>query len=132
MAVGAVAHWTIYKIDFVGMKHTFINGHGSLCKIIASDEVIYPSLLETSTLPPQNSCPFPKGNYTIYDYIADEEKLPAALPLSEWQVELTLTLDAKICGGFRPYQKPIPTEGADGRTSETYPTAPLASRPRRS
>ncbi|XP_058117683.1 uncharacterized protein LOC131289037 [Anopheles ziemanni] len=95
------AHWTIYKIDFMGAKHKFVDGHGSLCQIIAKDATIYPSLLESSNLPPQDSCPFPKGNYTIYNYIADEEKFPPALPLSEWLMEVTLMLDGQLCGGFR-------------------------------
>uniref|UniRef100_A0A182QA64 Uncharacterized protein n=1 Tax=Anopheles farauti TaxID=69004 RepID=A0A182QA64_9DIPT len=90
--------WTVYKIDFLGHKRMFVNGAGSLCTIIANDEVIYPQLLEMSNLPPQDSCPFPKGNYTIFNYVFDEHRLPPALPASEWLMEAIVTRDGKIGG----------------------------------
>uniref|UniRef100_A0A182MTH5 MD-2-related lipid-recognition domain-containing protein n=1 Tax=Anopheles culicifacies TaxID=139723 RepID=A0A182MTH5_9DIPT len=82
-------------------QQMFINGRGSLCEIVAKDEVIYPHLLESSNLPPQDSCPFPKGNYTIYNYVMDEQRLPPAVPASEWIIETLLSRDGKIGAGFR-------------------------------
>ncbi|XP_035919678.1 uncharacterized protein LOC118517546 [Anopheles stephensi] len=97
----AQVRWTVYKIDFMGNKRMFINGAGSLCEIIAQDEVVYPHLLEKSNLPPQDSCPFPKGNYTIHNFVLDEQRFPPALPASDWIVETILTRDGKIGCGFR-------------------------------
>ncbi|XP_049301715.1 uncharacterized protein LOC125775206 [Anopheles funestus] len=93
--------WIIYKIDLFGNKRMFINGAGSLCDIIAKDEVVYPHLLESSNLPPQDSCPFPKGNYTIHNYVLDEQRFPPAVPASDWIIETIMTRDDKVGAGFR-------------------------------
>ncbi|XP_052890338.1 uncharacterized protein LOC128298610 [Anopheles moucheti] len=93
--------WTVYKIDFMGNKRMFVNGAGTLCDILAKDEVIYPALLEVSNLPAQDSCPFPKGNYTINNYVLDEHRFPPALPASDWIIETIMTRDGKIGAGFR-------------------------------
>ncbi|XP_050071353.1 uncharacterized protein LOC126559267 [Anopheles maculipalpis] len=93
--------WIVYKVNFMGNKQMFVNGAGSLCEIIAQDEVVYPHLLEMSNLPPQDSCPFPKGNYTIHNYVLDEQRFPPALPASDWIMEVILTRDGKVGGGFR-------------------------------
>uniref|UniRef100_A0A182NQW2 MD-2-related lipid-recognition domain-containing protein n=1 Tax=Anopheles dirus TaxID=7168 RepID=A0A182NQW2_9DIPT len=96
--------WAVYKVDFMGQKRMFVNGAGSLCQIIAKDEVIYPQLLESSNLPPQDACPFPKGNYTIFNYVFDENKLPPAVPASEWLMEAIVSRNGQVGGGFRTYQ----------------------------
>uniref|UniRef100_A0A182VW48 MD-2-related lipid-recognition domain-containing protein n=1 Tax=Anopheles minimus TaxID=112268 RepID=A0A182VW48_9DIPT len=93
--------WIIYKVDIFGKKQMFINGAGSLCEIIAKDEVVYPHLLELSNLPPQDSCPFPKGNYTIHNYVLDEQRLPPAVPASDWVVESYMSRQGKIGAGFK-------------------------------
>ncbi|XP_053670847.1 uncharacterized protein LOC128721149 [Anopheles nili] len=94
-------HWSVYKVDIMGHKRMFLDGTGSLCQIIAKDESIYPQLLETSNLPPQDSCPFPKGNYTIFNYILDEQRFPPVAIRSDWLFEVIITRDGKVCGGFR-------------------------------
>uniref|UniRef100_A0A182PJ35 MD-2-related lipid-recognition domain-containing protein n=1 Tax=Anopheles epiroticus TaxID=199890 RepID=A0A182PJ35_9DIPT len=93
VGVEARVRWTVYKFDFMGNKRMFVNGEGTLCEIIAKDEVVYPNLLEWSNLPPQDSCPFPKGNYTINNFVLDEQRFPPALPASEWLIETILSKD---------------------------------------
>uniref|UniRef100_A0A182UF11 MD-2-related lipid-recognition domain-containing protein n=1 Tax=Anopheles melas TaxID=34690 RepID=A0A182UF11_9DIPT len=99
-----LVRWIIYKYDFMGNRRMFVNGEGTLCEIIAKDELIYPNLLETSNMPPQDACPFPKGNYTINNFVMDEQRLPPAVPASDWLIETIITRGGKIGGGFRMNQ----------------------------
>uniref|UniRef100_A0A182HK71 MD-2-related lipid-recognition domain-containing protein n=1 Tax=Anopheles arabiensis TaxID=7173 RepID=A0A182HK71_ANOAR len=99
-----LVRWIVYKYDFMGNRRMFVNGEGTLCEIIAKDELIYPNLLETSNMPPQDACPFPKGNYTINNFVMDEQRLPPAVPASDWLIETIITRGGKIGGGFRMNQ----------------------------
>ncbi|ETN57898.1 hypothetical protein AND_010526 [Anopheles darlingi] len=92
--------WEAYKLDRSGNKNKYGSGSGRLCKVLAGDEFVYPSLLEKSNFPPRDTCPFPKGNYTIYDYVLDDKSLPPFVPAGEWLMEMKMFRDGLLGGGY--------------------------------
>lgn len=50
------------------------------CDFIKSDKLIYPDLEKSSNFPKNKPCPFPRGNYTIKNYVFDDSKIGATPP----------------------------------------------------
>ncbi|XP_050100880.1 uncharacterized protein LOC126581342 [Anopheles aquasalis] len=93
--------WTAYKLDpFSDRRQKYGAGAGKLCQVIAGDELVYPQLLQVSDFPPKGTCPFPKGNYTIDEYVLDERSLPPFIPPGEWLVEIKMLRDGLLGGGY--------------------------------
>lgn len=50
------------------------------CDYIKNDNLVWPDLVKASNMPHQKTCPFPKGNYTIKNYVVDDSKFGPAPP----------------------------------------------------
>ncbi|XP_035783208.1 uncharacterized protein LOC118461696 [Anopheles albimanus] len=93
--------WAAYKLEpFNGHRQKYGAGAGKLCQVIAGDEVVYPQVQQKSNLPPKGTCPIPKGNYTINDFVLDEKSLPPFVPPGEWLMEIKMLRDGKLGGGY--------------------------------
>ncbi|XP_058060337.1 uncharacterized protein LOC131211018 [Anopheles bellator] len=98
----AYIFYVIYKLGaFDGQRRKYLDGNGRVCKLISGDEYIYPQMLNYSNLPSKDTCPFPKGNYTVNDFVVDERKLPAIIPPGEWLIVVKLMRDGKLGAGYR-------------------------------
>ncbi|XP_039498186.1 uncharacterized protein LOC120455795 [Drosophila santomea] len=65
------------------------------CQFIKEDEDSYPSIQKSSNLPDQDTCPFPKGKYTIDNYEMETNFLPDNAPKGDYLLQLSL-LDRDI------------------------------------
>lgn len=45
-----------------------------VCDFFKNDKMIWPDLLAASNMPQNYPCPFPKGNYTIKNFMLDDKK----------------------------------------------------------
>lgn len=48
-----------------------------------------PGVIAASNIPKSPHCPFPRGNYTIENYIVDESKVPPS-PVGKFLLKLSL------------------------------------------
>nr|AOQ09420.1 CheA7a-RA [synthetic construct] len=65
------------------------------CQFIKEDEDSYPSIQKASNLPDQDTCPFPKGKYTIDNYELETNFLPDNAPKGDYLLQLSL-LDREV------------------------------------
>lgn len=66
-----------------------------ICEFLKTDKLIWPDLQAASNMPKNNPCPFPKGNYTIKNYMVDESKFGRAL-MGKYLTKGKLMEDGKI------------------------------------
>lgn len=67
----------------------------TVCEFIKTDKIFWNDLLKASTMPKNNPCPFPKGNYTITNYNFDESKF-GPLPFGQYTARLSILEDGKL------------------------------------
>jgi ganglioside GM2 activator len=65
-----------------------------VCEYFKKDTLIWPDLVKASNLPNNNPCPFPKGNYTIKNFVVDDSKFKA-LPIGKYVAKGKLIEDGK-------------------------------------
>lgn len=51
-----------------------------VCEYFKQDRMIWQKIVAVSNMPKNSPCPFPKGNYTIKDYVLDESNFSIAPP----------------------------------------------------
>lgn len=66
-----------------------------VCEYFKSDKVVWPGLAKASNMPQNNPCPFPKGNYTIKNYVVDDSKF-GPIPPGKYTAKGKLVEDGKI------------------------------------
>ncbi|XP_065365718.1 uncharacterized protein CheA7a [Calliphora vicina] len=71
-----------------------------VCKFIAEDEDIYPGIKDKSNLPDPETCPLPKGEYTIEDYEMNADFLPADTPKGDYLLVFLLKEGMSPVAGF--------------------------------
>lgn len=57
--------------------------------------MVWPDLLAASNMPQNYPCPFPKGNYTIKNYVVDEKNFKM-LPPGKFLAKATFIEDEKV------------------------------------
>lgn len=75
---------------------------------------LYPDLADFSDLPAfqeEDVMVFPKGTYTITDYIADVKNFPVSLQDGTYRVEIFLSSLGVVKSGFIIYWKVYPEVG---------------------
>lgn len=71
----------------------------SICKFTSEEKKVYPDLVEASNLPAPGTCPIPKNNYTVNNYIVRKEHLPKIVPPGTYFIEILLLIfDSPIAG----------------------------------
>lgn len=50
------------------------------CDYIKADQLVWADLENASNIPKNKPCPFPKGNYTIKNYVFNDSKIKAVPP----------------------------------------------------
>lgn len=72
----------------------------SICKFIAEEKKVYPDLVEASNLPEPGTCPIPKNNYTINNYVVKKENLPKLVPAGDYFIEVMFFIDDSAIAGY--------------------------------
>lgn len=67
----------------------FLSKKQGLCEFLKSDTMFTPGVIAASNLPKSHPCPFPRGNYTIENYIVDESKVPPS-PIGKFLLKLSM------------------------------------------
>uniref|UniRef100_A0A1S4HDC0 MD-2-related lipid-recognition domain-containing protein n=3 Tax=gambiae species complex TaxID=44542 RepID=A0A1S4HDC0_ANOGA len=75
----------------------------TLCELIKKDTTIYPQLIEYSNFPVQGTCPVPKGNYTLRNFVLDMTKMPLVMPYGEWILLLQYSKNYEALAGQEIY-----------------------------
>lgn len=79
--------------------HVYASPKESICKFTAEEKKVYPDLVEASNLPQPGTCPIPKNNYTVNNYIVRKEHLPKIVPAGTYYIEIVFSLlDSPIAG----------------------------------
>ncbi|XP_039433805.1 uncharacterized protein LOC120416187 [Culex pipiens pallens] len=73
-----------------GKGPTLVSVMNQFCDIYNSDLAFVKTAIEASNLPPQGTCPMPKGNYTIYGFELQEKDLPMMIPKDQYEVSARL------------------------------------------
>jgi Protein of unknown function (DUF1091) len=60
---------------------------GQLCDMINGDIYFYEQAHKMSNFPPIGTCPWPKGNYWIHNYIPDISKFPPIMESGDYMGE---------------------------------------------
>ncbi|XP_037040759.1 uncharacterized protein LOC119077643 [Bradysia coprophila] len=81
------------KLDVNNKYMSVLKGGGNICKFCATNTNFYPRFQTFTNFPDANTCPFPKGNYTIKDYTFDDQLLPANVPTGTYVVKTTFSKD---------------------------------------
>lgn len=77
----------------------FASQKESICKFTAEEKNVYPDLVEASNLPEPGTCPIPKNNYTVNNYIIRKEHLPKLVAPGNYFIEIVfLMFDSPIAG----------------------------------
>lgn len=66
-----------------------------LCNFFKNDRFFWPDVLKASNMPHDYVCPFPKGNYTITNFVVDEQKFKMA-PKGKYLARMQVIEDGKI------------------------------------
>lgn len=73
-----------------GKGSTLVSVMNQFCDIYNSDLAFVKTAIKASNLPPQGTCPMPKGNYTIYGFELQEKDLPMMIPKDQYEVSARL------------------------------------------
>ena len=67
---------------------TLIKNEQKVCDFCKSEKLFWPDLIEASNMPKDNPCPFPKGNYSIKNFILDGSKFatPPGKYVAQWSI----------------------------------------------
>lgn len=76
-----------------------VKGKEPACDFIKNDEKFYPYLLKTSDVPQPGTCPIPKANYTITDFVVPLDVLPNVTP-GKYELKVSYTTQGKQIGGY--------------------------------
>ncbi|CAD7087196.1 unnamed protein product [Hermetia illucens] len=77
---------------------------GPICEFIKDDKEFYADAVKVSNLPAPGTCPFPKGTYTINNYLMNEDNIPN-VPAGEYRVTITLKSLGKLISGYEAIAK---------------------------
>lgn len=72
----------------------------SICKFTAEEKKVYPDLVAASNLPEPGTCPIPKNNYTVNNYVVRKEHLPKLVAPGDYFIEVLFFIDDAAIAGY--------------------------------
>lgn len=79
---------------FLPSGDLLIRNKQPMCDFTKKDTLVWPDLIDASNLPKNRPCPFPKGNYTIDNFVINDSKF-GPLPYGKFLVKGKLLEDGK-------------------------------------
>ncbi|KAJ6635792.1 hypothetical protein Bhyg_14378 [Pseudolycoriella hygida] len=96
----SMVYEVLKKSDVSDDYTSLLKDSGNICKFTVTNTNFYPRFRSFTNFPEPDTCPFPKGNYTIKDFTLDENLFPDTAPNGAYLMKTVYTKDNQNLFGY--------------------------------